>query len=108
MPLATLAACVLAAGFVLGVVSRLRGPVDPALALPPSLVYDVRDPPSLPLSQDVLAAGAAAAVALLALTLVIGRWWVRRRLPPLAKVRPQQCRISRSACVMKARSAIKV
>ena len=27
MPLATLAACVLAAGFVLGVVSRLRGPV---------------------------------------------------------------------------------
>jgi hypothetical protein len=52
--------------------------------------------------------GAAAAVALLALTLVIGRWWVRRRLPPLAKVRPQQCRISRSACVMKARSAIKV
>ena len=34
--------------------------------------------------------GAAVAVALLALTLLIGRWWVRRRLPPLAKVRPRR------------------
>lgn len=53
MPLATLAACLLAAGFILGV--------------------------------ETLAAWAAVLATVLAFTVLVLRYWIRRRLPPLSK-----------------------
>ena len=96
MSLAMLAACVLAAGFVIGVVSTLCGSMDAPLSRSASLAalgYDTHDPALRRSLQEVSAVGTAAAVSLVALTLLIGRWWVRRCLPPLAKVRRRQPRL---------------
>lgn len=111
MPLITLGAVVLALALVLGVVSVVGGPWLPVLAmlfgLPGRALRTARKVPlfarlavppiKLPAAeQDLLAIWAAAAAVLLALTFLLGRWWIKRRLPRISKA-SRQCK---QGCLM--------